>query len=126
VSARAHRAGTARRPTRARPSYRLAPRPSSRGRPQSRIHWDRLGRIALVLVLFVILVLYIHPLFNFVDAWQESRAERERLTEATAENERLRGRAAALDDPDAAEREAREIGMVAAGERPYVIHGLGR
>lgn len=77
-------------------------------------------------MLFVVLVLYVNPISNFVDAWQESRAERERLAELKAENERLEGEAGALDNPDAAEREARRIGMVASGERSYVIRGLGR
>jgi cell division protein FtsB len=126
VSVRAHRAGTARRPARARPSYRLAPRRSSRGRPRSRIDWDRLGRITLVLVLFVILVLYVNPISNFLDAWQESKAEQERLADLRAENERLHRQAASLDDPETAVRQARRIGMVAPGERPYVVHGLGR
>jgi cell division protein FtsB len=125
VSARAQRAGTRRRPARAKPSYRLAPRRSSGGRSRSRIDWDRLGRIALVLVLFVVLVLYVNPISNFLDAWQESKAEQQRLAEVRAENESLHRETTALDNPDAAEREARRIGMVAEGERSYVIRGLG-
>jgi hypothetical protein len=126
VSARAHRAGTARRPARRQPSYRLAPRRAARGRNKSRIDWDRFGRIALVLVLFVILVLYVNPIAGFLDAWQESRGEQGRLAEVRAENEKLQRQAAAIDDPGEAEREAREIGMIAPGERSYVIRGLDR
>jgi cell division protein FtsB len=138
VSARAHRAAPVRRrpsegkrsrpkgSARPGPSYRLAPRRPSRGRSRSRIDWDRFGRIALVLVLFVVLVLYVNPISNFIDAWQESKAEKQRLAEARSENERLHRKATVLDDPDAAEHEARRIGMVAPGERAYVIHGLGR
>ena len=36
-------------------AYRVAPRRRPRGRPASRIHWDKLGRVVLVLVLFAIL-----------------------------------------------------------------------
>jgi cell division protein FtsB len=40
------------------------------------------------------------------------------------ENGDLEARKAALEDPDAIEREARSLGMVAPGERAYVIRGL--
>jgi hypothetical protein len=39
-------------------------------------------------------------------------------------NEELRKRVAILGQPDGAEREARKMGMVAAGERAYVVRGL--
>jgi cell division protein FtsB len=104
-------------------SYRVyRTRPSRRGR--SRIDWDRLGRIALVLVLFAVLLSYLNPVVNLVDAWRDSRTERARFTELARENQELRERKAALSDPDAVEREARQLGMVAPGERPYVIRKL--
>lgn len=77
-------------------------------------------------MLFVVIALYINPVAGFVDAWSESRAERERLAEAKAENAELRERFEALQRPFAEEREARELGMIAAGERAYVIQGLHR
>jgi cell division protein FtsB len=105
--------------------YRLRPAPRSRRRSGgSRIRWDRLGRIALVVVLFAILASYINPVVNFVDAWSDSRAERDSLTELRQENKKLRERIAGLDGPGAAERAARKLGMVAEGERSYVIRGL--
>lgn len=97
-------------------------RPSRRRR--TRVDWDRLGRIALVLVLFAVLLSYANPVVNLVDAWRDSRAERERFAELARENQELRERKEALSDPDAVEREARRLGMVAPGERPYVIHNL--
>jgi hypothetical protein len=126
VSARAHRAGPRGGAAPPRISYRLAPRRAGRGRRRTPIDWDRLGRIALVLVLFVVVVLYVNPISNFLDAWGESRAEQERLAAARAEYEQLQQRAAALDEPGAAEREARRIGMIAPGERSYVVGGLRR
>ena len=103
------------------PAYRIAPRRSRAGRPASRVDWDRLGRIALVLVLFVIVALYVNPVVNFVDAWRDSRAESEQLAELKAEHARLKERAATLAEPDAAERGARRLGMIAPGERSVVI-----
>lgn len=86
--------------------------------------WDRLGRIALVLVLFAVLLSYLNPVVNLVDAWRDSHAQRDRHAELAREHRDLRERRAALKDPAAVEREARQLGMVAPGERPYAIRGL--
>jgi len=109
-------------------AYRLrpAPRARARGRSKSRIHWDKLGRVVLVIVIFAILVSYINPVVNFVGAWTESRSERASLAELKTENERLRRQVESLQGPEAAERSARRIGMVAEGELPYVVRGLPR
>jgi cell division protein FtsB len=85
------------------------------------VDWERLGRIALVLVLFAILVLYINPVVNFLDAWRDSRAESAQLADLKDENQALRERAATLAEPDAAERGARNLGMVEPEERSVVI-----
>ena len=105
-------------------AYRVAPRRRARGRPASRIHWDKLGRVVLVIVLFVVLLSYVNPAVNFIDAWRDSRAQRSELLELRQEHERLAAKAAALEDSDAAVRAARKLGMVAEGERSYVIRGL--
>lgn len=102
----------------------MAPRRRARGRGGSRIDWDRAGRIALVLVLFLILVLYINPIAGFLNAWQESKAEQANLERLERANEDLRKRVAILGEPNGAEREARKMGMVAGGENPYVVRGL--
>jgi cell division protein FtsB len=57
------------------------------------VDWERVGRIALVLVLFAILALYVNPLVNFIDAWRDSRSESEQLAELKSENASLRERA---------------------------------
>jgi cell division protein FtsB len=104
-------------------SYRLyRARPRRRG--GSRIDWERFGRIVLVLVLFAVLLSYLNPVVNLVDAWRDSHAERDRYGELARENRELRERKAALGDPDAVERQARRLGMVAPGERSYVIRNL--
>jgi cell division protein FtsB len=106
--------------------YRLrpAPRARKRGASSSRVRWDRLGRVALVIVLFAILVSYINPAVNFIDAWRDSRAEYSQLRELRDENAKLRERLNALDGPGAAERAARRLGMAEPGEGSYVIRGL--
>jgi cell division protein FtsB len=105
--------------------YRLRPAPRARARGgASRIRWDRLGRVALVIVLFAVLASYINPAVNFIDAWRDSRAEYSQLRELRDENAKLRERLTALDGPGAAERAARRLGMVVPGEGSYVIRGL--
>ena len=64
---------------------------------------------------------YVNPLVNFVDAWRDSRAEAGQLQQLQEKNQDLRTKAEALAGPDAAEREARRLGMVAGDERSYVI-----
>lgn len=83
--------------------------------------WERLGRISLVLILFVIRVLYINPVVNFVDAWRDSRSESAQLAELKQENQELRNRAQTLEHSDAAELGARELGMVSPDERSVVV-----
>jgi cell division protein FtsB len=102
----------------------VAPRRRTRGRPASRIHWDKLGRVVLVIVLFVILFSYVNPVVNFIDAWRDSHAQQAELKELQHQRSRLAAKAAALDDSDAAVQAARKLGMVAEGERSYVMRGL--
>jgi len=105
--------------------YRLKPAPRSRARGGgSRIQWDRVGRVVLVLVLAVICLSYIGPSLNFLDAWRDSKTEHSSLIELRAENTKLKQRLGNLQGPDAAERGARKIGMIAPGEGAYVVRGL--
>jgi cell division protein FtsB len=107
--------------THAARGYRMRPAPRRGGARASRVRWDKLGRVILVLVLFAVLASYVSPVLNFVDAWRDSGTERTQLQELQRENAALRSRAGSLDGPDAAERAARRLGMVATGERSYVI-----
>ena len=105
---------------------RPAPRSRARRRGTGRVNWDKVGRVALVIVLVAVLASYVGPSLNFLDAWRDSKAEGANLAEAKREYERLRQRIATLSEADAAERAARRNGMVAVGEAPYVVKGLNR
>lgn len=91
----------------------------------SRVRWDRVGRIVLTVVLFGVLVSYLNPLVNLVDAWRDSKAGEERLTELQREQASLEQQVEEASSPLTVEREARRLGMVRPGERSYVVHGLG-
>jgi hypothetical protein len=98
------------------PASHAVRRPSS-----GTIHWHRVGRVALLVVLGVILLLYIRPVVHWVqqrNTAAHSRADLQRLQD---EHDRLDRRLRALTAPGAVEREARAMGMVKQGERSYVI-----
>ena len=73
-----------------------------------------------------ILASYVSPALNFLDSWQDSKAEHANLAALKQENTRLHERIATLGEPEQAERAARKNGMVGATEGPYVVHGLRR
>ena len=87
----------------------------------TRIRWDRLGRWALLFVLGLVIYLYIGPARTWVSTWTEARQKREEVATLRAENERLKARRDDLRRASALEREARRLGMVRRGERPFVI-----
>jgi cell division protein FtsB len=91
----------------------------------SRIRWDRLGRIALVLVLFLVLVSYLNRLVNLLQAWQGSKSSDAQLAQLKQERVELSHRLREVSSPAALEREARRLGMIKPGEHAYIVHGLG-
>jgi cell division protein FtsB len=91
-----------------------------------RIRWDRLGRYALMTVLFAILLAYISPISHWVRQSETASHEEAQLRDLQEENARLKHRVHDLKRPLALEREARKLGMIKEGERAYVISNLGR
>lgn len=106
-------------------SRRPGPRRVRRRAGPSRVRWDRIGRTALVLALFIVLVSYLNPMVNLVDTWRDSKTGERKLGELQRENAALQVQAERAEDPLTLEREARRLGMVRPGERAYVIDGLG-
>ena len=104
--------------------YRARVAPRSGPSRLSRIQWDRVARIALVLILFAILLSYIKPVINLVDTWKEAKASEQTLHDLQIENKHLQHRAEQLNTPAAAMREARKLGMVAPNEQAIKISGL--
>lgn len=90
----------------------------------TRIRWDRVGRIALLCVLAFVLYLYIGPTRTWVTTWSESEDRKSQVAQLRDENAKLRTRERELRRDSQLEREARELGMVKAGEKVYAIEGL--
>jgi cell division protein FtsB len=95
-------------------------------RRRTKIRWDRLGRLALLGTLIVILLLYISPAKHWWEQSRTAKAQRAELQDLNKENRKLKRQVRSLKDPGALEREARRLGMVRQGERAYVIEGLPR
>jgi cell division protein FtsB len=90
------------------------------------IRWDRVGRVALLAVLAIILALYISPAKHWIEQSRTAGAQREELGQLKSEQHRLQRQVRDLRRPAALEREARKLGMIKGGERSYVIRGLPR
>jgi hypothetical protein len=80
--------------------------------------------MALLGTLCVILLLYVSPAKHWIEQSGTARAERRQVGELQRQHDRLARRIAELRRPADLEREARRLGMVAAGERAYVIENL--
>jgi cell division protein FtsB len=88
------------------------------------IRWDRVGRVALLLVLAGVIALYVNPLRDWWTTLGEAEVRRSEVQQLQRENDRLRARKAELRDARALEREARKLGMVKPGERAFVVGDL--
>ena len=93
----------------------------ARANTRGAIRWDRLGRVALLGTLGVILLLYISPAKHWLEQSRTARAQKQELQTLNAENDTLKRRLRGLRNPATLESEARRLGMVKEGERSYVI-----
>jgi hypothetical protein len=111
-------------------AYRARRRPAPRRRPgarrgASRINWDRVGRIALTLVLAAVLYSYLNPAIDFVKTYTGASQAKAQFHEALKENKRLHWQIQHADDPVVLDERARGQGLVGPGETPAVVrlHG---
>ena len=93
-------------------------------RRRSGIRWDRLGRVALLVTLVVIVLSYLSPARHWLQQSGTAGRQKQELSQLNAQKAKLQRRLKALRDPGALEREARHLGMVRVGERSYVIENL--
>jgi cell division protein FtsB len=98
--------------------------PRRRARRKSGINWDRLGRVALVIVLFAVAFSYLNPAVNLFHAWQDSKSAKQHLIELRQENQQLQSQAATDSSDAVLVREARRLGMIRPGERAWTVKNL--
>ncbi|HEX2096427.1 MAG TPA: hypothetical protein VHF50_03565 [Solirubrobacterales bacterium] len=68
---------------------------------------------------------YLNPAINLVKTYTATTAAKAEFHEKLRENKRLHRRIQSADDPLEIARRARAQGMVAEGETPIVVRGLG-
>ena len=118
---------------RARSSHARSPSRAARTKPRAvaggtasrpPIRWDRVSRLALLVVMVVLAGLFIGPALSYVSTWQKAKHERAMVASLKRSNARLKAQHAALMHPVVLEREARGLGMTEPGERIFVLRGL--
>ena len=87
----------------------------------ARIRWDRVGRWALICVFLFVVYLYIGPARSWVTTYAEAKRQRTDVASLKDRNAQLRAEKRRLERRDAVEVQARQLGMVQAGEKLYVV-----
>ena len=101
----------------------MAAAPTARP-PANGIRWDRISRYGLLVVFVGLLWLYVNPARSYLNTLKESHHRQGQLHALQREHAMLTRRMKALADPHVIETEARQLGMVKPGERPYIVSGL--
>ena len=98
---------------------------SSRARPPAaRIRWDRVGRVALLFALVVLLYLAISPVRALIADVHLAGVRHAQVVELQQRANDLAAEQRALELANTRETEARNLGLVRPGEHPYVVSGL--
>ncbi len=118
-SARSATAASRRQP---RTSPRGHPRVVSRP-PRLRVRWERVGRIGLLIVFAVVVGLYAEHTLSYLSTRAQADQQQAIVQSLTRQNAQLRREQKSLNNPATIIRDARALGMVRPGERPYVILG---
>lgn len=116
------RTSPAPRPSRPRPRPR---RVQAHG-PRLRVRWERVGRYGLLVVLTIVVGLYVEHALAYVSTRGQADQQQAVVRSLQRQNAQLARAARSLSDPATIVHDARALGMVRPGERPYVISGLPR
>jgi cell division protein FtsB len=111
-------------------SARAAPRrqtrkPPPKGRaaplPILRVRWDRVGRVTLLVVLVVVMALYINQALTYFSVRSEAEQQMATALSLERQNRILIHEQQSLQQPETIQLDARTLGMIRQGERPYAI-----
>ena len=113
-------------PPRAAPSHqpRPRPRPVSHRLPISRIGWDRKFRLVMLGVVLLVGWIGLKAGLALISARSQAAQEASLVTSLQAQHRHLVAQKKALHQSATIMRDARQLGMVRAGERSYVVTGL--
>jgi len=88
------------------------------------VRWDRLGRVAMLFVLAALLYLYLSAGIHMLSTWSQARRDSATVAAMQREHDTLVRQRETLGSQGTVEAEARQLGMMKAGEQPYVVTGL--
>jgi hypothetical protein len=92
--------------------------------PAARIRWDRVGRVAMLCALVLLLYLAISPVRSLIADVHLSTERHAQLGALQRQAAALAAEQHALRLPGTPPIEARNVGLVHPGEHPYVVYGL--
>jgi cell division protein FtsB len=78
----------------------------------------------LLIVLAVVLGLYVQQGLAYLSARSQANQQADVVHRLIRQNAALRRQQSALNNPTTIVEEARQLGMIRPGERPYVVTGL--
>jgi cell division protein FtsL len=91
-----------------------------------RVRWDRVGRVALLVVLVVVALVYVQDAMTYLGTRSQADQQQAIVRQLSRQNAALAREQQSLQDPATIRRIARALGMVLPGERPYVVMGASR
>jgi cell division protein FtsB len=106
-----------------RSSTRARRRAQTRRQPL-RLRWERIGRVALLIVLAVVAGLYIQRAITYLSVRSQTSQQQAIVSRLVRQNAKLMRQQSALNNPATIQQDARALGMVLPGERPYAVSGL--
>jgi cell division protein FtsB len=109
----------------ARSTGRPAPRPRHVPLRSAaiRVRWERLGRVALLVVLGAVLALYAEHAVSWLSTRSANVRQNDIVRSLEIRHAQLERSERTLNDPTTIIRRARQLGMTRAGEQPYAITG---
>lgn len=116
-------------PARSATAPRRQRQAQSRGGPRRlvrgarRVRWDRAGRVGLLVTLAIVGLLYVQHTLSYLSTRAQANHQQAIVHQLTRENAQLVQEQKSLNNPATIIRQARALGMVKAGERPYVVVG---
>jgi cell division protein FtsB len=87
------------------------------------VRWERVGRVGLLIVLAIVVGLYVEHTLSYFSTRSQADQQKAIVSRLAQQNAQLTRRERSLNDPSTIVSEARALGMVRPGERPYVITG---
>jgi cell division protein FtsB len=108
------------------PARARAPVGATMRQAAERVRWDRVGRVALLVTLGIVVCLYIQPALSIFNTWRAERQQANVVHQLLSSNAALERQVKSLNRTSTIITDARALGMVRSGEKPYVVLGMPR